>query len=109
ALGCLEYVADIERACRELARVTRSGGTVLYVVELCGADKPDGPERLVPFLDDWTRRRASEPEVVALAHALFEPVELDRVEGYVLEDSGLRVQYMRVIGTRRTTLTDTAP
>lgn len=100
ALGCIEYVADIEAACGELVRVTRPGGTVLCAIELCGPHMPDGPARSVRFLDEWQRHRRTLAEVEALCARLFAggSVRTDQVPGYVLEDSGEWVQYARVIG-----------
>ncbi len=113
ALGCVEYVEDVEFACAELARVVRPGGVVLYVVELCGDGIPGGDARSILFLDEWVRYRRSLEEVRAQAEQWLDAPQIDLVPGYILvdEDNGQdkgeyadapreRIAYARVIGLR---------
>ncbi len=97
ALGCLEYLPDMAKACEHLRRQLKPGGTALYVIELCGPDCPGGEQPCLPFLDDWCRYRSSLDEVREVATRLFTSAKIDLVPGYLLEDSGERVVYARVI------------
>ncbi|MEL6181167.1 MAG: class I SAM-dependent methyltransferase [Myxococcota bacterium] len=98
ALGCLEFVAAIEEACLELIRVTRPGGRLLYVVEICGPHVDGGEAKAVTLYETWTRYRRPLADVRAFAQHHLVEVEVIEIPGYVQDDSGLLVKYARVIG-----------
>lgn len=98
ALGCVEYVPDVEFACAELVRVVRPGGVVLYVVELCEPGLAGGVEREVSLYEAWRRYRRTWDEVEAAAARMLSHFEMKRVPGYVFEETGEQVGYARVIG-----------
>ena len=101
ALGCVEYVEDVEGACAELVRVTRPGGTVLYVVELCEEGLCGGEAREFVLYESWRRYRRTFAEVEAQARLLLAEVRVERVPAYVFDDTGEPVGYARVIGRAR--------
>lgn len=98
AMGCVEFVADVERSCRELIRVTRPGGTLLYLVELCAPDVDGGLAQAVSLYEVWTRYRRPFADVAAFAQEHLDEAEVIEIPGYVQDDSGLLVKYARVIG-----------
>ncbi len=97
ALGCLEYLPDIESVVDEFCRVLTHDGLFLGVFERCGEDCPDGCETEVEFLDEWIRYRLPENEIIKMIEARFQTCQFDRVNGFILEDSGEHTQYVRVI------------
>jgi len=97
ALGCLEYLPDIESVVDEFCRVLTKDGLFLGVFERCGEDCPDGDAEEVEFLDEWIRYRLPENEIIKMIEARFESCQFDRVHGFILEDSGEHTQYVRVI------------
>ena len=99
ALGCIEYVANVEMACSELVRVTRPGGIVLYAVELCEEGLCGGPTRHFRLYDEWTRYRRTYAEIEAKARDLLQTPRLARIPAYIFDDTGEQVGYVRVIGT----------
>ncbi len=100
ALGCLEFVEEVEVACQEIARVLRPGGRALYVVELCGGGCARGEDPSVILYDAWLRHRRTQAQVEAHALGLWRSVELEQVEGYWDDEAERRVQYCRVLGWR---------
>jgi len=101
ALGCMEYVADLHNACRDLVRITRSGGVVLYAIELCGHRFAGGDTRKVPLYDVWWRYRLPMSDVIADARELLEGADVRVVPAYHLEETGEDLMYGRVIGRAR--------
>ncbi len=98
ALGCLEYLPDIEAVVDEFCRVLTKDGLFLGVFERCGADCPDGDAEEVEFLDDWVRYRQPEAAIHAMIEARFENVRFERVHGFKLVDTTNEyTQYVRVI------------
>jgi SAM-dependent methyltransferase len=98
ALGCMEFVEDLTAACEELARVTRPGGVVLYVVELCGEGLALGPRREVTLYESWTRWRRTRAEVEEDALALLDNPNFSLVYAYFEEEAQARLTYLRVLG-----------
>ncbi len=98
ALGCVEYVEDVEGACEALVRVARSGGVVLYAVELCEPGLCGGEARVFELYERWRRHRRPYDEIEVTAAVLLGEVRLDRVPAYIFDDTGEQVGYVRVIG-----------
>lgn len=98
ALGCLEYLADIESVVDEFCRVLTKNGLFLGVFERCGKDCPDGDATEVEFLDDWVRYRQTESDIIDMISSRFVDCKFERVHGFILEDTGEHTQYVRVIG-----------
>ena len=102
ALGCLEYIEDIEATIREFRRVLREGGLFLGCFERYGDDCPGGVAKNVVFYDDWMRYRQSEHDIQSMLSRYFRHVRLDRVRGFKLtddegNDTGEYTQYIRAI------------
>lgn len=100
ALGVLEYAHNIQYVFSEIRRVLKPGGTFLGVVERRGKDCPSGLKKQVRLFDHWLRYRMLETEAQALAAAHFSHAKLDRVLGYVLEETDERIQYIRIIAKK---------
>jgi len=101
ALGCVEYVEDLEAACAEMTRVTAPGGVVLWTLELCGEAYDGGSAEKIEFLGDWVRHRRSREAVDALIASLPIDAQITPIRGFFLEESGGWTQYARVIGVKR--------
>jgi ubiquinone/menaquinone biosynthesis C-methylase UbiE len=108
ALGCVEFASDPAAACAELVRVVRPGGSALWVAELCGDDCAEGSRRTVELYEEWRRYRLTQPEAIELAKNLLVGVTNVRVPGYVHDDTGERIVYMRTIGQKPGTTLDAA-
>ena len=100
ALGCVEFAADPAAACAELVRVARPGATALWVAELCGADCAEGRRPDVDLYEDWRRYRLTYAQAVTVASSLLTGVTNVRVPGYVHDDTGERIVYLRTIGRK---------
>lgn len=101
ALGCLEYLPDIESVLDEFCRVLAPNGLFLGVFERCGSDCPGGTEEAVEFLDDWVRYRLLEEQIHAIINKRFQSAEFTRVHGFKLVDTtGEFTQYVRVIARK---------
>lgn len=98
ALGCLEFVPNLEQVCREMVRVTRPGGTLLYVVELCGPGLALGEQRHIRLYESWSRWRRTRAEVEATACALLHQPSFAVVPAYYEEEAQAQITYLRVIG-----------
>ncbi len=100
ALGCLEYLEDIESVVAEFARTLKSGGTFLGCFERCGSDCPEGEAKAIEFFDIWMRYRQTEDEIQTLCTQYFQTAELKRVPGFILQETDERTQYIRVIAKK---------
>ncbi len=100
ALGCVEFAADPAAACAELVRVARPGATMLWVTELCGNDCAAGGRQDVVLYEEWRRYRLTFSDAVDVAEGLLTGVTNVRVPGYVHDDTGERVVYLRTIGRK---------
>lgn len=98
ALGCLEFVPNLEQVCQEMVRVTRPGGTLLYVVELCGPGLALGEQRQIRLYESWSRWRRTRAEVEATARALLDNPSFAVVPAYYEEEAQAQITYLRVIG-----------
>lgn len=101
ALGCVEYVEDIEAACAEMTRVTKPGGVALWAIELCGEGYDGGSAESIEFLTDWVRHRRSPEALDALLAALPLDATVTPIRGFLLEETGGWTRYGRVIGVKR--------
>ena len=108
ALGCVEFAADPAAACAELVRITRPGGVVLWVAELYGEDCAEGTRPVIHLYEQWRRYRLSQAEATAVAEDLLVGVTNVRVPGYVHDDTGDRIVYLRTIGRKPGTSIDLA-
>ena len=102
ALGCLEYIPNIEETVREFARILKPNGAFLGCFERCGKDCPGGNALSVVMFDDWVRFRLPENEIRAMILRHFAHAEFKRVPGFKLTDddgkeTGKQTQYLRVI------------
>ena len=100
ALGCLEFCHDLEGTLRELVGALRPGGTLLGVIELCGPGRLGGQARVVSLYEQWRRYRMTWEQAEALVRAHLEALTLDEVPGYLQDEHGQGVRYMRVMGAR---------
>lgn len=100
ALGCVEFAPDPAAACAELVRVARPGASLLWVTELCGSDCASGADRTVILYEEWRRYRLTYEEAVEVAESLLTGVTNVRVPGYVHDDTGQRIVYLRTIGRK---------
>ncbi len=98
ALGCLEFVPDPDVALDEMLRVTRPGGTLLYVEELCGEDCVGGLSQRLDLYETWSRYRRSFEDASDSARGRLRGVSLVRIPGYFEDERQARVIYLRVIG-----------
>lgn len=99
ALGCVEFVEDIEAACREMVRVTKPGGVLLYVIELCGPGYALGEARSIVLYEVWSRHRRTREEIQTTAREILVDPRFDEVPAYFEEDTEAQIMYLRVIGT----------
>ena len=97
ALGCLEYLQNIEATIDEFVRVLRKNGMFLGCFELYGEHCPDGYAPEVVFFDEWMRYRQSEEYIQSMILSRFEQADFERVPGFILEETNERTQYLRVI------------
>ena len=105
ALGCLEYLENIESTVAEFARVLSKGGVFLGCFERCGDDCPGANARSVSFFDDWVRYRIPDHELETMLKQYFSQVTLTHVSGFMLTDddgneTGEYTQYIRAICTK---------
>ena len=100
ALGCLEYLENIEAVVAEFSRVLKPGGVFLGCFERYGQDCPEGDVKAVTFFDVWMRYRQSEPEIEEICAKYFKSYALKRVNGFILQETDERTQYIRVIATK---------
>ncbi|MBR4985092.1 MAG: class I SAM-dependent methyltransferase [Proteobacteria bacterium] len=105
ALGCLEYLENIETTVAEFARVLDAHGVFLGCFERYGDDCPGGHDKTVTFFDDWARFRQSDDEIKSLISRYFSSFELAHVPGFKLTDddgneTGETTQYIRVIARK---------
>lgn len=105
ALGCLEYLEDIEITVAEFARVLDDDGTFLGCFERYGEDCPGGNAPSIEFFDDWMRFRQSDDEIRAMIAKYFKSFEIAHVPGFKLTDddgneTGECTQYIRVIAKK---------
>ena len=99
AMGCLEFLTDVEAGCRELLRVTRIGGRVLYLVEILGDGLDGGRSKIVELYELWTRHRLTMDEAAAFASTHLHDADIKEIPGYIQDESGLPVSYCRVMGS----------
>lgn len=102
ALGCLEYLENIENTVREFRRVLKKDGLFLGCFERFGNDCPGKNKRNIVFYDEWMRYRQSESEIEQMMKRYFKHVALARVDGFKLTDddgneTGECTKYIRVI------------
>ena len=97
ALGCLEYLEDIEFTLDEFVRVLKRDGMFLGCFEIFGEGCPNGSEPSVVFFDNWMRYRQSEAQIRSMILARFREADFERVPGFILEETHERTQYVRVI------------
>ena len=101
ALGCLEYLENIEFTLDEFVRVLKCDGLFLGCFELFGEGCPDGFEPSVVFFDNWMRYRQSEDQIRSMILARFADAEFTRVPGFILEETHEQTQYLRVIAKNK--------
>lgn len=100
ALGCLEYLPDIERSVKDIFRVMKPGGIFLGCFERFGEDCPGGCAAQVTFLDDWVRYRQSREVLEGLFSSVASDFRMDEVCGFILEETHERTRYLRVIAIK---------
>ena len=101
ALGCLEYLEDIEFTLDEFVRVLKHDGMFLGCFEIFGEGCPNGFEPSVVFFDNWMRYRQSEAQIRSMILARFNEAVFERVPGFILEETHERTQYVRVIAKNK--------
>ena len=101
ALGCLEYIENIESTVAEFARVLQPNGLFLGCFERYGEDCPGGMAKNVVFFDEWMRYRQSETEIRQMHKKYFKSVDIEKVQGFLLEETHEYTQYLRVIARGR--------
>lgn len=97
AMGCLEYLSDLNSTLAEFRRVLRPQGYFLGFIERCGNDCPGGNEKEVVFFDNWMRYRHTDEEIRTLILSHFNTAQFDPVPGFILEETHERTQYIRVL------------
>ncbi|MGI5830377.1 MAG: class I SAM-dependent methyltransferase [Bradymonadia bacterium] len=100
ALGCMEYLKEPADVLADIARMLSPRGRLLAVFERRGADCPGGDAASVLFFDHWMRYRCNEKELETLLKPHFSHYRLERVLGYILEESNETIQYIRVIADK---------
>ena len=97
ALGCLEYLENIEFTIDEFVRVLKRKCIFVGCFELFGDGCPNGFEPSVVFFDNWMRYRQSEEQIRSMILSRFAEADFERVPGFILEETQERTQYLRVI------------